>query len=143
MINVLRHLNATTKKLDELLTMIREISARDSITVEEVLQRYQLLTIVADPSVATAAKLAALRQTLRGVRLPTLAKRQEHFAGLIRELELPQKAKLRADPYFEDRKFKLECQFENSDELEAVIANLQKAFEKQTWHKIFDWYNAA
>jgi ParB/RepB/Spo0J family partition protein len=143
LLSVLRPLRATTAKLNELLTMIREISARDAITVEDVLQRYQLLSVVADPGVAPAAKLAALRQTLRGVRLPTLAKKQEQFAGLLQDLQLPTQAKLTTDPFFEESKFKLECKFSGADELEAVFSNIQKAFERQTWHKIFDWYKAA
>ncbi len=143
LLSVLRPLNAVPAKLNELLGMIREIGARDAITVEEVLQRYQLLSVVADPGVAPAAKLVALRQTLRGVRLPTLAKRQQQFAGLLRDLELPQAAKLKTDPYFEDSKFKLECQFREPEELQQVVDHLQKAFERQTWRKIFDWYKAA
>lgn len=143
LLSVLRPLRAMTAKLNELLGMIREIAARDAITVEEVLQRYQLLSVVADPGVAPAAKLVALRQTLRGVRLPTLAKRQEHFAGLLRDLHLPQAAKLKTDPYFEDSKFKLECNFREPEELQQVVDHLQKAFEQQTWRKIFEWYKAA
>ncbi|MBI2344138.1 MAG: ParB/RepB/Spo0J family partition protein [Deltaproteobacteria bacterium] len=142
LLSVLRPLRATTAKLNELLSMIREISARDAMTVEEVLQRYQLLSVVADPGVAPTAKMAALRQTLRGVRLPTLARRQQQFAGLLQELQLPNMAKITADPYFEDNKLKLECQIRGPEELETIVSHLQKAFERQAWHKIFDWYNS-
>lgn len=143
LISVLRPLRATTTKLNELLAMIREIAARDAITVEEVLQRYQLLAIVADPSCTPNAKLAALRQTLRGVRLPSLMQRQSQFASLLMDLQLPDQARLIADPYFEDPTLKLECQFQAPEELEEVVANLQKAFERQSWRKVFDWYRAA
>ncbi len=142
LLTVLRPLRATTAKLNELLGMIREISARDAITVEEVLQRYQLLTIVADTSVAPPAKLAALRQTLRGVRLPTLVQRQRQFAGLLSDLQLPHMVKLRADPYFEDPKLKLECSFQEPEELQTLVTQLQEAFDRQSWRKIFEWYRA-
>lgn len=142
LLNVLRPLRATTSKLNELLLMIREISARDAITVEEVLNQYQLLTVVADPSVAPPAKVLALRQTLRGVRFPTLVQRQEQFANLLQRLQLPGKAKLTADPYFEEPKLKLECQFEDEGDLQELVQHLQRAFEQNSWQKIFEWYRA-
>ena len=142
LLNVLTHINPSTNKLNELLTLIREISARDGTSVEEILQRYQLLTIVADPSVAAPEKVAALRQTLRSVRLPHLTERQKQLTSLIENLQLPQTARLVADPYFEDPKLKLEYQFSAPEELSKLISSLQVAFEKQQWHSIFEWYRA-
>ena len=142
LMNVLKHVNPSTNKLNELLTLIREIAARDGISVEEILQRYQLLTIVADPSVAAPEKVAALRQTLRSVRLPHLTERQQQLTSLIQNLQLPSSAKLIADPYFEDPKLKLEYQFSAPEELNGLICKLQEAFDKQQWQKIFEWYRA-
>lgn len=142
LLNVLTHINPSTNKLNELLTLIREISARDGTSVEEILQRYQLLTIVADPSVAAPEKVAALRQTLRSVRLPHLTERQKQLTSLIENLQLPQTARLVADPYFEDPKLKLEYQFSAPEELSTLISSLQVAFEKQQWQMIFEWYRA-
>lgn len=140
LLEVLKPLRTTPNKLNELLTLIREIAARDGITVEDVLQRYQLLTIVADPAVAGPEKAAALRQTLRGVRLPTLAQRQEEFASMIRSLELPTTAKITTDPYFEDQRIKLECQFKAAEDVELVIQRIQEAFREQKWSRLFEWY---
>lgn len=142
LLNVLSHVNPSTSKLNELLTLIREIAARDGTTVEEILSRYQLLTIVADPTVAAPEKVAALRQTLRSVRLPHLTERQRQLTGLIDNLQLPDTARLIADPYFEDPKLRLEYQFSAPEEINALIGKLQEAFEKQQWQKIFEWYRA-
>jgi len=140
LLNVLKHVNPSTNKLNELLTLIREIAARDGTSVEEILQRYQLLTIVADPSVAAPEKVAALRQTLRSVRLPHLTERQKQLTQLIQGLQLPQQAKLIADPYFEDPKLKLEYQFSRPEELDALVKQIQDALDKQHWNKLFEWY---
>lgn len=142
LLGVLRQLRATATKLNELLVLTREIAARDAITVEEVLERYQLLTVVADPGVSPTAKLSALRQTLQGLRMPTLMQRREQFAGLLQQLQLPDDAKIKADPYFEDPKLKLEYQFSAPEELEDLVKHLQQAFENQSWRKLFDWYRA-
>lgn len=140
LLDVLKHVSPSTSKLNELLTLIREIAARDGTSVEEILQRYQLLTIVADPTVAAPEKVAALRQTLRSVRLPHLTERQQQMTSLIAGLQLPQMAKLVADPYFEDPKLKLEYQFSAPEELTVLVSKIQEAFDKQHWHKIFEWY---
>lgn len=140
LVKVLRPLRATPAKLNDLLVMIREIAARDAVSVEDVLERYQLLAVVIDPSVAPPAKVEALRKTLQGVRMPTLMERQQQFASLIRDLALPQTAKLTADPYFEDPRIKLEYQFKAPEELETLINQLQQAFDRQSWRKIFEWY---
>lgn len=140
LLEVLRPLRTTPNKLSELLTLIREIAARDGLTVEEVLQRYQLLSVVADPTVAAPEKVAALRQTLRGVRLPALVQRQAEFANLIQNLELPTMAKVTTDPYFEDQRIKLECQFKAPEEVEVLIQRIQEAFREQKWSRLFEWY---
>lgn len=140
LLDVLKHVNPSTNKLNELLTLIREIAARDGTSVEDILQRYQLLTMVADPTVAAPEKVAALRQTLRSVRLPHLTERQKELTSLIQNLQLPQTAKLIADPYFEDPRLKLEYQFSNPAELTSLVSKIQEAFDKQQWQRIFEWY---
>lgn len=140
--NVLKHVRPNTNKLNELLTMIREISARDGISVEDVLHRYELLTIVADPTVAAPEKITALRQTLRGIKLPELTKKQSEFSRLLQQIELPDNASLKIDPYFEDPNFKLEYKFDNPEELDQLVAHIRKSLEAQQWHKVFDWYRS-
>lgn len=140
--NVLMHIRPNTNKLNELLSLIREISARDGISVEDVLHRYELLTIVANPNVAAPEKVSALRQTLKGIKLPELTKKQAEFGKLIDSLELPQNAALKADPYFEDPRMKLEYKFEAPEELDMLVAKIKNALEKQQWQRIFDWYRS-
>lgn len=140
LLGVLSHIRPSTNKLNELLSIIREISARDGMSVEDILNRYQLLHVVADPNTAPADKVRALRQALRGVRLPQLTERQNHLAGLIANLDLPDAAKLTTDPYFESQKMKLEYQFSQPEELGTLIKKLEDAFNKQQWQQIFEWY---
>lgn len=137
---VLAHIRPSTNKLNELLALLREISARDACTVEEILGRYQLLQVVADPTTAPADKLRALRQALRGIRLPQLSERQRQLAELINSLDLPEAAKLVADPYFESQTMKLEYQFSQPEELSHLITKIQDAFNRQQWQQIFEWY---
>lgn len=142
LLKVLSHIKPNTNKLNDLLTMIREISARDGISVEDVLLRYELLTIVASPDVAAPEKINALRQTLRGIKLPELTKKQAQFTKLIDQLKLPSKAHLKADPYFEDPSMKLEYKFDDPAELDQLVSQIQDALKKQQWHQIFDWYRS-
>ena len=139
---VLAHIRPSANKLNELLSLIREIAARDGVTVEEILARYQLLQVVADSTTAPTDKLRALRQALKGVRLPQLSERQKQLACLIQGLELPDSAKIVTDPYFENQKMKLEYQFSQPEELNDLIQKIQEAFHKQQWHQIFEWYKA-
>ncbi len=139
---VLTQIRPSSAKLNELLTLIREISARDAVSVEEILQRYQILQVVADPGTTPTDKVRALRQALRGVRLPQLSERQRQLASLIDNLDLPDSARLVADPYFENDKIKLECQFSHPEEIGDLIKKIQEAFTKQQWHQIFEWYRA-
>lgn len=142
LLGVLSHIRPSTNKLNELLTLIREIAARDGLTVEDILQRYQLLQVVADASTPATAKAAALKKALEGVKFPQLSERQKRLTELIRGLELPNAARLHADPYFENQTFKLEYQFKQPEELNDLVAKIQDAFEKQRWHQIFEWYQA-
>ena len=140
LIAILKPINPSANKLNELLILIREIAARDGASVENILARYQLLTIVADPNVASPDKVAALRQTLRSVRLPQLTERQRKLTELISNIQLPNSAKIVADPYFEDPNIKLECRFSAPEELDVIVKRIQSAFEQQQWQRLFDWY---
>lgn len=140
--NVLKHIRPNTNKLGELLSLIREISARDGISVEDVLHRYELLTIVARPDVAAPEKINALRQTLKGIKLPQLMQKQAEFGKLINDLQLPSNAALRADPYFENPNMKLEYTFDAPEELDTLVAQIQKAMEGQQWQRVFEWYRS-
>lgn len=140
LMQVLVKIQPSTNKLNELLSLLREISARDAISVEEILTRYQLLQVVADPAATSVDKVTALRQALRGIRLPQLTERQKMLADLIQGLELPDAAKLVADPYFENKNMKLEYQFSHPSELTSLVKKIQDAFEKQKWQQIFEWY---
>jgi ParB family chromosome partitioning protein len=140
LLGVLSHIKPSTNKLNELLTLIREIAARDGLTVEDILQRYQLLQIVADTSTPAAAKAMALKKTLQGVKFPQLSEKQRRLTELIQGLELPDAARLVADPYFEKQTFKLEYQFNQPEELNELVSKIQDAFEKQRWHQVFEWY---
>ena len=139
---VLAKIRPSTNKLNELLTLIREIAARDGLSVEEVLGRYELMQVVADPTTSPTDKVRALRQALRGLRMPQLTERQKQLAALIDSLELPESARIVTDPYFENEKIKLECQFSHPGEIDDLIKKIQSAFQKQQWHQIFDWYQA-
>lgn len=139
---VLTQIRPSSAKLNELLTLIREISARDAVSVEEILHRYQILQVVADPKTTAHDKVGALRQALRGVKLPHLGERQRQMAQLIENMDLPDSARLVADPYFENDKIKLECQFSQPEEIDELIKKIQEAFQKQQWHQIFEWYRA-
>ena len=140
LLSVLTHIRPSTNKLNELLSLLREISARDGLSVEDILSRYQLLQVVADKGASSTDKVGALRQALKGIRLPQLTERQNHLASLIQGLELPDSAKVSADPYFENRTMKLEYQFKQPEELTSLIKKIQDAFEKQKWQQIFEWY---
>ncbi len=142
LLSVLCHIRPSTNKLNELLALIREISARDGLTVEEILNQYQLLQVVADPNASASDKVKALRQSLKGIRLPQITERQKQLAGLIDGLNLPDTAKVTTDPYFENDKIKLEYQFSQPEELTELVEHLKEAFEKQKWQRIFDWYRA-
>jgi ParB/RepB/Spo0J family partition protein len=142
LLTILESVKPSAGKLNELLDLIREISARDGISVEDVLVRYELIAIVANPLTAPQDKIRALRQTLKGIRLPRLMEKQTEFLKLIQELELPEGADLKVDPYFEDPSMKLEYKFDAPEELELLVAHLGEAIKKQQWKKIFEWYRA-
>ncbi|MBN1283222.1 MAG: ParB N-terminal domain-containing protein [Proteobacteria bacterium] len=139
---VLTQIRPSASKLNELLTLIREIAARDGLTVEEILQRYQFMQVVADRASSAADKVRHLRQALRGIKIPQLAERQNQIASLIQNLDLPDSAKVVHDPYFEDERIKLECHFSTPEEIEQLANKIQEAFQRQHWHQIFDWYKA-
>lgn len=116
---LLAELRFSLNKQREIVTLLEEISRREGIPVQTVLETPALAALASDADTDRAQRGHRLRLYLYQRRFPALAKAQRRFELLSHELCLAGNARLAAPPGFEGRGFQLTLSFSNRPELSS------------------------
>ncbi len=108
----------------QLLTLVAEIAARESNTVEQVLASNEIRTALARADKDRPARGRVLIQQLKRRRYPTLTEMESAYARLERRLELGNRARMVPPPYFEGKTFGLNLAFDTLEELGGHLKKL-------------------
>jgi len=116
--------------LKEALTLLREISLRDGLTVSEVGQG-EIEGIVSDVTISRVHKTNRVRRRLREMRYPRLTELEKAFCEKRKRLGLSPGISLQPPPYFEGDTLRVEFRFGNVDVFKDIISKLMEASEKK------------
>ena len=136
--NLFCDLKIGLNKQQEILTLIKEISAREDISINALLNGPDFNSIRTNPDFDRTRKRQAIRNYLKHRRYPNIAKSEERFKAHKRRLNLSQPIKLEPPPYFEGKDYTLKIQFSNLSELKAHTATLCDLVENPILKKIID-----
>lgn len=117
-------------KQREVVELVLEIAARESVGVAAVLGEGEVRRLLSDPDADRPLKGRRLREHLRVRRFPRLAGAEARFDALRRELALPPEVRLDPPPGFEGRHYRLAVAFDDRrglarhrDTLDRLLAN--------------------
>jgi len=116
--------------LKELLTLLREISLRDGLTVREVIQG-EIEGMVSDATISRVHKTRWVRRRLREMRYPRLTELEKVFHEKRRGLGLSPGISFQPPPYFEGDTLKVEFRFRDVGEFKAIISKLMEASKQE------------
>ena len=117
-------LNLSLNKQREILTFIREISLRETLSVLEILEDKRLKEILNDKDLDRVQKTRMIRFSLKKWRFPVIVKIEQEFEAKRKRLNLVPGLKLIPPKNFESTEFMLAMSFKTLTDLK----NLQTAF---------------
>jgi len=116
--------------LKEVLTLLREISLRDAVTVKDLIQG-EIEGIVSNITISKVQKTNRVRRRLREMRYPRLTELEKAFCEKRKRLGLSPGISLQPPPYFEGDTLRVEFRFGNVDVFKDIISKLMEASEKK------------
>ncbi len=110
-------LRASLNKQREIVTLITEISSREEISVQDLINVPVVQDVVADPELDRNQKTAKLRFYLKQRRYPAICKAEKEFEKEIKCLKLGSGISLLPPPHFESQYYTLKLSFKNLSEI--------------------------
>jgi ParB/RepB/Spo0J family partition protein len=111
----------------ELTALIDDLCLRDRCTAATVLQRLDLLAILAEAQLSGPQKTERVRRVLHEARYPLLSAHEHQFRDALRRLRLPSQISLRPPPYFEGPQVQVTFGFRSRQELQQLAQRLLEA----------------
>lgn len=119
-------LNLSLNKQREVLTLIREIALRETISVLDLVEENRLKEILTDTDLDRVQKTRLIRFNLKKRRFPIIVKTEQEFEANRKRLNLVPGLKLIPPKNFEGTEFMLSMSFKSLTDLK----NIQTAFNK-------------
>ena len=113
-------------KQREIVTLVKEIARRDSITEQMVLEDRQLQNIIIDPDLDRGLKTRELRAFLRQRRFPQIVKAEDRFKCWRKQLDLGSDIKLIPPKDFEGTSYTLSMSFSSIAQLKALRTKMDR-----------------
>lgn len=114
-------------KQREILTLLQEISVREDIPIQNILDNIN--NIMQDSEPDKNQKLRKIRSYLKQRRFPTLSHAEEQFEKSLKQLKLGAGLDLIPPKYFEGDTYSFSLQFRTLEELYRQKARLDQALE--------------
>ncbi len=120
----------------EVISNIWEISRREDMPVSGVLAAGEMLELLNNSSLSSSQKGYHLRHYLMRRRYPDLSLAEGRFKQYLKQLQLPQSARLIPPACFEAATFKLECNFTGIGQLKKQLSSLSETMQNPIWRDI-------
>ena len=130
-------LKAGENHLRDFLDWLQEIALRDGARFDEILNREELSRIMSDPRLGRNDKLKRLKDELRRLRFPRLARIEEDVKRRIREMKLRPQILVTVPPGLEGGTMTIEVRATSHDELKLLVDEVEDALEREEMREIF------
>jgi len=121
----------------DLLDWFEEIALRDGTSLARILSREELRSIATDPRLGRNDKIKRLKDEVRRLRFPRLARIEEEIQRRVRELKLKPQFQLTIPVGLEGGAVTIEMKAGSYDELKRLSAELARAVEAEEMREIF------
>jgi len=122
----------------EIILHIMEITARDAIHPEKLLQHAKIQQILYDENKESGLKTKELRTYLFENRFPTIFQTRQQVMEKIRSIQLGNKIKLLPPENFESMNYSISFTAKNHDEFETTVNCLKTAVDNKNLKEILD-----
>jgi hypothetical protein len=123
--------------LRDLLDWLEEIAGRDGSAVRDVLASRGIIETETDPRLGRADKLKRIKEQIRRLRFPRLARTEDAIRERIQELKLQPEIRLSVAPGLEGGALQVAFQSSDAAEFERLAGKLLQAADKDAVKEIF------
>lgn len=131
-------LNLSLSKQREFVTLVTEISKREAISVQGILDEPALKAILDDPEMEGNQKGGKIRSFLKKRRYPILVQAEERYAGLVRNLKLAPDTSLSPPKDFEGSTFSLTLRFNSIEALAEKRRDVDRLIENPVFEEVIN-----
>ena len=123
--------------LRDLLEWLEEIQLRDGVSFAEILSREELSRIMSDPRLGRNDKLKRLKDELRRLRFPRMARIEKEIHQRIREMKLKPQINVTVPPGLEGGVVTLTVKASSHDELKRLFGEVAQVVEGEGMKEVF------
>lgn len=120
----------------EMMTLTREICARDGVGITAFLRDAEIRNIVTDDAMDRGKKIRELRQWLRQKRFPALTAAEKRRDEIIGSLNFGANMRLIPPPNFEGTTYLIEMSFSELAQLRKDVKRLERLIETPPFSKL-------
>jgi ParB family chromosome partitioning protein len=131
-------LKLSLNKQREMLTLVKEISRREDISIQDVLQDRRIRKVLSDDNPDWGRNAREIRSLLHHWRYPGISKAQQQFEKRLKELKLGPDLKLIPPKNFEGTTYALQLTFDDLDRLKMLQTALDRIIRHPSIHKIME-----
>lgn len=135
--NLVRELKLGENHLKDFLDWLEEIALRDKVSLSDVLNRACFSDTLSDPRLGRNDKLKRMKEGLRRLRFPRLARVEEEIRKRIHEMGLAPQIRISFPPGLEGAELTVQLKATSHEALQKLIEELAEALEKRAMREIF------
>ena len=136
-VRLFNQLKLSLNKQREIVTLVREIAERDSISIEQVMERKRLHAMLNRKDLDRGHMGRKIRSILRQERYPRLVATERLFDSYRKKLKLGEGIKLTPPKEFEGNFFTLTLSFNSLTHLKKLQTRMNQIIENPWLDKIF------
>jgi len=130
-------LKISENHLRDLMDWSEEIALRDGIVIAAIFAGKAVDDIATDPRLGRADKVKKIKENLRRLRFPRLARTEDEIQGKIRALKLQPEIRVTVPPGLEGGRLQIEFSVTNRQDLKRLADKLAAAAESDFTGEIF------
>ena len=131
-------LKISENHLRDLMDWLEEIALRDGQKIHAVLTSKLIADIATDPRLGRAERIKRIKEQIRRLRFPRLAKTEDAIRVKIRDLKLHPEIRMTVPPGLEGGQLRVEFAAASHAELKRLAAKLTEAVGQGSLSAIFD-----
>lgn len=124
--------------LRDFLDWLEEIALRDGLSFRDVLNGAALARISSDPRLGRSDKLKRMKEELRRLRFPRLARLEDEIQRRVQEMKLGPLIQISFPPGLEGGELTVRVKAASHRELEKSVRELTEGLEKKAMKEIFE-----
>lgn len=124
----------------DFLDWLEEIALRDGLSFRDVLNGAALARISSDPRLGRSDKLKRMKEELRRLRFPRLARLEDEIESRVREMKLGPLIQISFPPGLEGGELTVQIKAASHETLQKLVEELVGALEKRAMKEIFSLF---